>query len=141
MCRGGLCCLVGVVVAVLAFGAYSGVQSAQAPAQEAAPVQHHTFVVIYERGPAWDASKPAIEQANIQGHMQFIRANFEKMLAAGPFLEALPAGGSDRVVGMVIVRATSAEEAQALLAGDPALTTNLMQVKVRNWQVERVKGF
>ena len=45
-----------------------------APAQPRPPV----FVAIYERGPAWDATKGTLQQAGIAEHMQFLRTNLRE---------------------------------------------------------------
>lgn len=113
----------------------------QAPASAPAPPRPQVFVVIYERGSAWDDSKGAFQQTGIQDHMQFLRTNIEKLLGAAPFMQALAAGATDRTVGMVIVTAASQEEAQALVESDPAVSTKLMQATVRRWLADRVRAY
>ena len=114
-------------------------QTPQAPA--AAAQRPAVFVVIYERGSAWDAAKGAFEQSSIPEHMQFLRANAEKLVGAAPFQQGIALGSTDRVVGMVIVAATDQEEAQQFIAGDPAVAANVMKATVRRWLVDRVKGY
>ena len=111
--------------------------AAQNPATQRGPV----FVAIYDRGPAWDDSKAALQQTGIAEHSQFLRSNSEKLIAAAPFQQALATGGSDRAVGMVIALAATQEEAEGLIATDPAIAGRLMTATVRRWLVDRVKGY
>jgi hypothetical protein len=107
------------------------------PAQPRPPV----FVAIYERGPAWDAAKGTLQQAGIAEHMQFLRTNLEKLVAAAPFQQGLTAGSSDRTVGMVLVLAPTQDDAEKLVTADPAITGKLMTVTVRRWLVDRVRAY
>jgi uncharacterized protein YciI len=113
----------------------------QSPPATAAPTRQSAFVALYERGPGWDDGKGAFQQTSINEHMQFLRANSEKLIAAAPFRQGVEAGAADRTVGMVIVLASSQEEAERLLANDPAVVQKLMVVKVRQWMVERVRSY
>ena len=113
----------------------------QSPPAPATLPRQSAFVALYERGPAWDDAKGAFQQTSINEHMQYLRANLEKLIAAAPFRQGVEAGASDRTVGMVIVLASSQEEAERLIANDPAVAQKLMVVKVRQWMVERVKSY
>lgn len=113
----------------------------QAPAAPTAQPRQPAFVALYERGPAWDDAKGAFQQTPINEHMQFLGANIDKLIAAAPFRQGVEAGATDRTVGMVIVLASSQEEAERLLANDPAVVQKLMVVKVRQWMVERVRSY
>lgn len=119
--------------------AHSASQTPQAPAPAAQ--RPAVFAVIYERGPAWDDAKGAFEQSSIPEHMQFLRENAEKVVGAAPFQQGIAPGSTDRIVGMVIVAATNQEEAQQIIAGDPAVAANVMKATVRRWLVDRVKGY
>jgi hypothetical protein len=112
-----------------------------APTAMPAPPKPPLFVAIYERGSAWDDSKAALAQTGINDHMQYLRSNIDKLVAAAPFMEGLAAGSSDRMVGLVIVTAASPEEAQKLIADDPAVSVKLMKATVRRWMADRVKAF
>ena len=127
------------ILAMLAtIGFQSGAHhAAQSPATQRTPV----FVAIYDRGPAWDESKGTLQQTGIAEHSQFLRANSAKLIAAAPFQQALAPGGSDRTVGMVITLAATQEEAESLIAGDPAIAGKLMTATVRRWLVDRVKNY
>jgi hypothetical protein len=132
--------LVGCVVLVTLglLGMRSGAQTPAAPAQAARPA---VFVAIYERGAAWDAAKSAFQQANVAEHRQFLQGLGERRLGAAPFMEALPQGSRDSVVGLVILTAASKEEAEAALAPDAAITSGVMKLTVRRWMADSLKGF
>ena len=126
-----------LMATVLVAGVQAGAQPpSPAPSQERSSV----FVAIYERGPKWDATKEALQQTGIADHMQFLRGNADKLVAAAPFQQGLAAGGRDRTVGMVIVLAPAQDEAEKLVAGDPAIASGLMTAAVRRWLVERVRA-
>lgn len=127
--------LIGVAVGPLEI---YGEQTPQAPAPQA---RQPAFVAIYERGSAWDDSKGVFEQAGINGHMQFLRANSDKLIGAGRFRQGTEAGASDRTVGMVVLLAATQEEAERLIANDPAVVGNVMRATVRQWLAERVRGY
>jgi uncharacterized protein YciI len=114
---------------------------APSPAATTAAPRPLLFVVIYQRGPAWDDAKGTLAQAGINDHMQHLRANAAKLMAAGRFEQGSAAGATDRTVGLVVVAAASQEEAEALIAADPAITGHLMTVTVRRWLVDRIKPY
>jgi hypothetical protein len=128
-----------VVAAALAaiLGAGGAAYQQPAPAQQRPLV----FAVTYERGAAWDAAKGGFQQTGITDHMQFLRTNGEKLLAGAPFQQGLPAGATDQTVGMILLLAATQEEAETLVASDPAVASRLMKATVRRWLVERVKGY
>lgn len=99
------------------------------------------FVAIYERGPAWDDAKGALEQSRIQEHMAYLRANLEKLVGAAPFQQGISVGSTDPTVGMVVVAADNQEDAQRFVAGDPAIAAGLMKTTVRRWLADYVKAF
>jgi len=114
---------------------------APSPAATTGASRPLAFVLIYERGPAWDDTKGTLAQVGINGHMQHLRANSTKLLAAGRFEQGSGVGGTDRTVGMVVVAAANQEEAEALVAADPAISGRLMTATVRRWLVERIKPY
>ena len=113
----------------------------QSPPAPATQPRQNAFVALYERGPAWDDTKGAFQQTAINEHMQFLRANLDRLIAAAPFRQGVEAGGTDRTVGMVIVLASNQEEAERLIANDPAIAQKLMVARVRQWMVERVRSY
>lgn len=56
-----------------------------------------------------------------------------ELFASGPFVaDGVPPG---MLGGMTIVRAASAEEAQAILAGDPFVAHGVIAVEIRRWML------
>ena len=104
--------------------------AAQAAAQPPEPPP--LFLFLYRQGPAWEAGKP-INQQKLAPHAAYIRKLMAegKVVAGGPWAdgERGPADG-----GMAIVRAASREEAKALLAADPAITSGVFAADIRRWQ-------
>lgn len=113
----------------------------QAQTPPAAQPRQPAFVAIYERGSAWDDSKGVFEQAGINGHMQFLRANSDKLIGAGRFRQGTEPDATDRMVGMVVLMAATQEEAERLIANDPAVVGNVMRATVRQWLAERVRSY
>ena len=113
----------------------------QAPQTPATQARQPAFVAIYERGSAWDDSKGVFEQAGINGHMQFLRSNSDKLIGAGRFRQGTEPGATDRTVGMVVLLAATQEEAERLIANDPAIVGNVMRATVRQWLAERVRSY
>jgi uncharacterized protein YciI len=113
----------------------------QAHPPTAAQARQPAFVAIYERGSAWDDSKGVFEQTGINGHMQFLRANSDKLIGAGRFRQGTEPNATDRMVGMVVLLATTQEEAERLIANDPAVVGNVMRATVRQWLAERIRSY
>ena len=113
----------------------------QTPPAPTAQARQPAFVAIYERGPTWDDSKGAFEQAGINEHMQFLRSNSNTLIGAGPFRQGIGPGATDRTVGMVVLLAATQDEAERLIATDPAVVGKLMRATVRQWLAERVRSY
>jgi len=126
-----------ILAGIVVVSQYGGTQQPQTTAPAARPL---VFVAVYERGEAWDDSKGALQQSGIEAHMQYLRANIERLIAAAPFRQGLEAGSQDRTVGMVITLASSQEDAERLIAADPAIAGKLMRATVRRWMVDRVRA-
>ena len=82
-----------------------------------------------------------LEQPGINDHMKFLQANVSTLVAAAPFQQGLAQGSADRTVGMVIVMAATQDEAERLIAKDPAIAGKLMQATVRRWLADRVRAY
>lgn len=91
------------------------------PAAADAPV----YVFLYRAGPAWKAGRPMGEQG-LGPHAAYIKRLLDdgKLFAGG-------ATGPD--TGMAIVRAASLDEARAILAADPAVTSGIFAAELRAW--------
>ena len=68
------------------------------------------FIVIFARGPAWEAAKPANEQVGFKEHSE----NLQRLRSE----KKIPIGGRYSDKGMVIVEAKSEAEAQTMFSGD-----------------------
>ncbi|MGW4029512.1 YciI family protein [Streptomyces sp. NPDC004838] len=89
------------------------------------------FVIFSDPGP-----RPAELPAQIPAHLAYL-IGLEKqgaLLMSGPFLDAT---GNPGPSGMLIVRATSAEEAAALAAADPFHSSGARTFRVEEWQVHQ----
>ena len=109
--------------------------SAPALAQDAKPAGPPTvYAIHYKTGPAWKVGRPLREQA-MGPHAAYMRKLFAdgKMLAAGPTLNMDgPAPVADG--GIILLKASSLDEAKALMAADPAVTGGLFLGEVRVWR-------
>jgi uncharacterized protein YciI len=88
------------------------------------------FVVIRERGPAWDGSRPLREQDGWPEHAAFMEA----LVDDGFILLGGPVG--DGVRTLLIVDAESEEAIHERLAADPWTPTGFLRtVGVERWEV------
>ena len=88
------------------------------------------FVVIRERGPAWDASRPRVEQDAWDEHAAFMDGLAEErfVVLGGPL------GGEQRF--MLIVAAESEDAVSARLAADPWTPMDLLRIaSVTPWEI------
>lgn len=107
---------------LLAAVACAALAQAAAPPATKAPV-NDTFAATFRTGPAWDAAKPPAEQAHFADHSKNLRA----LRAEGRLL----LGGRSGELGLVILRASSLDEARALVARDPAVKAGTFAVDVQ----------
>jgi uncharacterized protein YciI len=87
-----------------------------------APV-NDTFAATFRAGPAWDPAKAPQDQAEFAAHSQNLRA----LRAEGRLL----LGGRYGALGLVVLRAASAEEARSLVERDPAVKAGTFAVDVQ----------
>jgi uncharacterized protein len=85
------------------------------------------FVFVYRRGPGWIAGRSVNEQP-LRGHVDYLGQLFAqgRVLFGGPFLD-------EESGGLTVVRAANQNEAEALLASDPALRDGIFEATVRPW--------
>ncbi len=106
----------------------SGALAAQTPSQ---PQQNPNlpkglkqyFVGFLVKGEKWAQTPPKEELDRLmQQHLAYIRSQGDagKYALAGPFLD------NDRIRGMVIINAASAEEARNIISGDPMVQSGRM---------------
>jgi uncharacterized protein YciI len=86
------------------------------------------YALQYARGPNWDPTKPLLEQPLLDPHVDYMQGLMEKgvLLYGGPY--------TDDTGGMAIVRVGSFEEAQAIVAADPAVRNGLFAPTIKAWR-------
>jgi uncharacterized protein YciI len=94
------------------------------PAPAGAPPLR-TFAVEFRTGPAWEGGKTPQEQKHFADHS----ANLRKLRSEGRIV----LGGRYGDVGLVLLRATSENEARALVA-DPAVAAGVFVTAVAPWR-------
>lgn len=102
-----------------------------APSPTADSLNKQFFVIFSDPGP-----RPQEFAAQIPAHLRYL-TGLEKrgaLLMSGPFLDS---SGGPGPSGMLIVRATSTEEAAALAAADPFHSSGARSFRVEEWQVHQ----
>lgn len=90
------------------------------------------FVVVVERGDAWDWSLPLRRQPQWEAHAAFMDA----LAAEGFILAGGPLGNEDRAARVMhVVAASNEDEIRARLAIDPWAGHMLKVVSVEPWTV------
>jgi uncharacterized protein YciI len=84
-----------------------------------------TFAVEFRTGPGWDKAKPPNQQKHFSDHS----ANLRKLRQEGRIV----LGGRYGEVGLVLLRATSEEDARALIGADPSIAAGVFVVAVSPW--------
>ncbi|MEU5401613.1 YciI family protein [Streptomyces sp. NPDC005963] len=105
--------------------------TAPAPNPTAGSLNKQFFVIFSEPG-----ARPEELVAQIPAHLAYL-TGLEKqgaLLMSGPFLDATGNPGPN---GMLIVRATSSEDAAALAAADPFHSSGARSFRVEEWQVHQ----
>jgi uncharacterized protein len=107
------------VGAMLALTATGGA-SAQSPRED-------LYVIVYRKGPGWRAGRP-MQQQDLAAHARYMRELTERgtVLAAGPLVTAEG--------GMVVLKAASQAEAEALMGADPAVASRIFLGEVSAWR-------
>ena len=86
------------------------------------------FAVIRTRGPAWQDGRPLESQADWAGHASFMNA----LAKEGFVILGGPLEGTADV--LLVVRAATADEARARLAGDPWTRNDLLRIgRIAPW--------
>jgi len=98
---------------------------AQTPPVEA-PAAQHLFLFQYSRGPAWREGVP-MRQQGLGPHGAYMRQLQEegRLFAGG--------GYASDDGGMAIVICANMDEARAILAADPAITSGIFVAELRQW--------
>jgi len=112
-------------VAVSLAAAILGCANARQTDTEQAPLQ--LFVFQYSRGPAWRDGVPMRQQGLAPHGAYMQQLQDEGRLYAG-------GGYASDDGGMAIVTAANIEEARAILAADPAITSGIFVAELREWR-------
>jgi uncharacterized protein YciI len=98
-----------------------------ASAQDASPSPAPTklFAVVFRTGPAWDAAKPPGEQRFFKDHSQ----NIGRLKTEG----RLALGGRFSDMGLLLVKASSVEDARSLVDRDPSVAAGVFKADVHPW--------
>jgi uncharacterized protein YciI len=117
-----------VAVALVCCGAMAG--QAPQPSREFPDIPQNLkpyFVALYVKGAKADQPQTNDEHnALIRQHLAYMRSQVEagKYLLAGPFMD------DDRVRGIAVIRAASAEEARQVATADPAIQSGRMAIEI-----------
>jgi uncharacterized protein YciI len=97
------------------------------PAQDAKPsaAPARLFAVTFRTGPGWDAAKPPAEQRYFKDHS----ANIRQLKTEG----RLVVGGRFGDLGLLLVRAETQADAQALVDRDAAVANGVFKAEVHPW--------
>ncbi|MCW5723799.1 MAG: hypothetical protein KIS81_02460 [Maricaulaceae bacterium] len=100
-------------------------------AEDEGEAAYGLYAIVYSRGPGWDDSRAFLEQ-DLRPHGAYLAGLHRdgRLLAAGPLFG--PEGG------LVILRAQSLEEAEAMMAEDPAVLNGVFTGEVREWRTRFV---
>jgi len=87
------------------------------------------YVLFHTPGPTWKDGIDFRQQPGVVDHVNYM-ASFmatDKLAIGGPFL--------DNTGGMMVLRADSQEEAEAIANADPSVLAGLLKVSVKPWFV------
>lgn len=117
---------VRVAMLALALAAAPACAMAQPQTQTEAAAAQQLFLFQYSRGPAWRDGVPMREQG-LGPHGAYMRQLQEqgRLFAGG--------GYSSDDGGMAIVMCGSIDEARAILAADPAITSGIFVAELKQW--------
>lgn len=118
---------VGMMLAHASFAQTPSVTSS--PSQSPSPSAASTklFAIEMKTGTSWDAAKPAHEQAFFREHS----ANLKKLRDQGSLV--LGARYSDK--GLVVLEATSADEAHAMMKQDTSVQARIFAYELHDFNV------
>jgi hypothetical protein len=101
-----------------------------------APGVYTPFIALYSRGPAYEIDRPLFEQASIQAHITHHEQLGARLISAGPLRE--PSNG---IIGVVVILARDAREAEAWLRGDPAILSREFTGAIASWRTSRIGAY
>ena len=117
-----------LATALLVAPAPAGDASKPAPAEPEFQMDHYWLGLI-RKGPTWTAEQtPAVMHLQ-EGHMANIRA----MAATGKLVLAGPFEDNGELRGLFLFKVATKEEAEALVAKDPAVAAKRLVVELHPW--------
>jgi uncharacterized protein len=119
------------IAAIVAHAVYAAGDAAPAnvlSADDVAAGKGGLFAVIYRPGPAWREGVPMRDQG-LGPHARYMQELLDggRLVAGGGF--------ADDDGGMAILRAAGLEEARAILAADPAVTSGIFVGDLEEWRI------
>jgi uncharacterized protein len=115
----------GIVLCLAASRSHSATLAFQPPGD---PPMKLTYLVVYKQGPAWLAGKPMAEQP-LKEHGRYMLGLYTKgsLKWAGPF--------TDDAGGAAVFEAGSDDEARAIVAADPSVTSGIFVADLHPWRL------
>jgi uncharacterized protein len=123
----------GLAAAGLGLAGANVAAQTPAPAQSAAPsasaAKLPMYLVVYRPGPAWLQGKPLAEQPAIRDHGKYMLELYRRgvLKFAGGF--------GDGSGGALAFEAENDASAQAVVAADPAVTSQMFSFELRHWRL------
>src|SRR5437899_8620062 len=127
--------IVAVMLAAGVAALAAGEQAGPSPAASAAPPSNmeQVFLVLLKKGPKSTKEDSPERKAIQEAH----RANIRAMWQARKLVIAGPMGDEGDLRGIFIFRVPKLEEAQALLASDPAVKAGRLVGEIHPWWIEK----
>ena len=114
-----------VILTIVICACLSLAQSADRPPQQTAQTKQY-FIAIFSRGTAWEDAKPANEQVGFKEHSENLRRlRAEKRISIG---------GRYGDKGMVIVEATSEDDARSLFVSDVMVSKKTFTLELHQFR-------
>ena len=114
-----------VVLTIVFCACLSLAQSADRPPQQTVQTKQY-FIAIFSRGSAWEDAKPANEQIGFKEHSENLRRlRSEKRISIG---------GRYGDKGMVIVEATSEDDARSLFVPDVMVSKKTFTLELHQFR-------
>ena len=114
-----------VILTIVLCACLSLAQSADRPPQQTAQTKQY-FIAIFSRGTAWEDAKPAHEQIGFKEHSENLRRlRAEKRLAIG---------GRYGDKGMLIIEATSEDDARSLFVSDVMVSKKTFTLELHQFR-------
>lgn len=89
----------------------------------------HIYIVQFQQGENWSAKYKYESQPGIERHLKYWQNLYlqEILLMSGPF--------EDQSGGLFLLRTKDRPTAEALLAGDPAVQSKLIEASIQKWRI------